>query len=212
MSAFCRPVASAASAAITPAARRPPPACSDEDAQTVLGAMSGSEQANRVLFFEAALSARRRARQSWAGTPVRTIFNFGDGEAFGALLATVAKVRSAVAAAGVDLVRCCEEADEDGNGFLDASEIVAVFDVRLRLGQCCAGCAVLLCCAVLYCVVRPLRAVVGRRRCCRCRWVRGCCGSYNTHCRCRLLTTEHLGGRGCTCVDGRPDEAGRAHG
>ena len=111
--------------------------------------MSGSEQANRVLFFEAALSARRRARQSWAGTPVRTIFNFGDGEAFGALLATVAKVRSAVAAAGVDLVRCCEEADEDGNGFLDASEIVAVFDVRLRLGQCCA----VLCCVAVMCRV-----------------------------------------------------------
>ena len=97
------------------------------EAENLLQCIGSSSKEARVAFFEASLAARSRSRQTWIGTPVRTVFAFEDGDTFNALLTTIARVRDACQRDGIDLMQACEDADDDGNGFLDHMEMMNVF-------------------------------------------------------------------------------------
>ena len=98
----------------------------EEETTLLLQALKNSNRDNRREFFEASLAARRRARASWTGTPVRSIFAFDDGASFDHLLALVDRVRQHMK--NTNLVDACSLADLDGNGYLSHDEIMIVFE------------------------------------------------------------------------------------
>jgi hypothetical protein len=100
----------------------------ENETQDLLNCLSANEKDQRREFFEASLTARRRSRNSWIGTPIRTVFAFRDDEEFNHLLELVERIRTSITESGRDLMEVCLEMDADGNGFLSADEISAVLD------------------------------------------------------------------------------------
>ena len=95
----------------------------DSEVHALLEGLGASAATARLQFFEGVLACRRRAKPSWAGTPVRHLFSFGGSADLARMVALVAKLRSAMAAAGISALALCEEADRDGNGYLEPREL-----------------------------------------------------------------------------------------
>ena len=97
----------------------------------LLSATTANSAGERLAFFEGAMIARRRSRQSWSGTPLQSVFLFEHEHSFTDALSLVEQVQKSLV--GCDIMQVCQDADVSGSGFLSQGELYELFSSNCRI-------------------------------------------------------------------------------
>lgn len=92
-----------------------------QEIAALLSSTAASSARERLAFFEGSIIARRRSRQSWASTPLQSVFLFEHEHSFADILSLVEQVQKSLI--GCDIMDVCEQADTSGTGFLSQGEL-----------------------------------------------------------------------------------------